>query len=115
MKQATTPQVLHKRMTYEKESELPDSLQCSLMLLTKQTLLLLILLSLGNYILLELDRRYIAPGRAAVSREINKALINLKANIGTYIAQAQKISNCGDIWTKKGITAYFVGATAHFF
>ena len=50
-----------------------------------------------------------------MSREIDIVLIELKANIGSYIAQAQKLSICADIWTKKGMTASFMGVTAHFF
>ena len=50
-----------------------------------------------------------------MSREIDIVLIELKANIGSYIAQAQKLSICADIWTKKEMTASFMGITAHFF
>ena len=61
------------------------------------------------------DPRYIVPGRTALSREINKVLFDLKANIGLYVHDACKVSITADIWSKKGLTSSYMGITAHFF
>ena len=42
-------------------------------------------------------------------------LVDLKASIHTYLAAAQKVSLCADIWSKKGMTSSYLGVTAHFF
>ena len=117
MKQATIAQVLHKRTMYEKDSERYKKITRRLAVFVGSTNVANTIVDTPEFreLLLELDPRYLAPGRAAVSQEVNKVLLDLKANIGTYIAQAQKISICADIWTKKGMTASFMGVTAHFF
>lgn len=61
------------------------------------------------------DPRYIVPGRMARSREINKVLVDLKANIGSYLQDACKVSITADMWSKKGLTSSYMGITAHFF
>ena len=61
------------------------------------------------------DPRYIVPGRMALSREINKVLVDSKANIGPYLQDARKASITADIWSKKGLTSSYMGITAHFF
>ena len=62
-----------------------------------------------------LNRCYKAPSRTKVSSEINKFLVDMKMAISSYISKTQSINLCTDIWTKKVMTAAFLGTTAHFF
>ena len=41
--------------------------------------------------------------------------MNIKLNIISKFEKARKINLCIDIWSKKGLTASFIGITAHFF
>ena len=60
------------------------------------------------------DPHYIVRGRMALSREINKVLVDLKANFGSYLQDARNVSITADIWSKKGLTSSYMGITAHF-
>lgn len=62
-----------------------------------------------------LDSRYKVPGRAVITREVEKILIEIKARASTFLQEASKVSICADIWSKRGLTASFLGITAHFF
>ena len=62
-----------------------------------------------------LDSRYPVPGRALISKELDKVLVTLKQNVQALISQARKVSLCADIWSKKGLTSSYLGVTAHFF
>jgi len=61
-----------------------------------------------------LDRHYSDPGRACIGKELQKLLIELKAKIGSILEEANKISICADIWSKKGLSSYS-GITAHLY
>ena len=50
----------------------------------------------------------------ALSREINKVLVDLKANFGSYLKDAGNVSITADIWSEKGLTSSYMGITAHF-
>ena len=63
----------------------------------------------------ELDSRYSIPSRYMMSKKIDEVLIDLKGNILSHMLQARKVNFCTDIWSKKGMTACFIGVTAHFF
>ena len=117
VKQATIAQVLHKRTMYEKDSNCYKQVTRRLAMFVGATNVVNSIVENPEFreLLQELDPRYPPPSRAAMSQEIHKVLIELKANIGSYIAQAQKLGICADIWTKKGMTASFMGVTAHFF
>ena len=62
-----------------------------------------------------LDHRYQVPGRAAVKKELLQGMIELKAKASSYIQEANKVSICADIWSKKGLTSSYLGVTCHFF
>lgn len=62
-----------------------------------------------------LDSRYKVPGRAVITKEVEKVLIEIKAKASTFLQEASKVSICADIWSKRGLTASFLGITAHFF
>ena len=63
----------------------------------------------------ELDQQYPVPGRAAISSEMDKVLFDMKQQITGKLAAARRINICVDIWTKRGMSASFLGITAHFF
>ena len=48
-------------------------------------------------------------------QELDKIWIELKVNIMSYIEQSRSINVCADIWITRGMTASFLGLTAHFF
>ena len=62
-----------------------------------------------------LDGWYKVPGRAAITKEVGKVLIEIKAKATTFLQEASKVSICADIWSKKGLTASFLGITALLF
>ena len=66
-------------------------------------------------LLFALDGRYTMPGRAAMMKEIDKVVIELKAKISSYLQEASKVSICADIWSKKGMTSSYLGITGHFY
>ena len=66
-------------------------------------------------LLAELDDRYVVPGRTLISTEMDRLLMDLKAKVLARMNQARKVAICVDIWSKKGLTASFLGVTAHFF
>ena len=47
--------------------------------------------------------------------EIEKIYQNSKAKVSESLGGATKISICADIWSKPGMTASFLGITAHYF
>lgn len=48
-----------------------------------------------------LDPRYPLPSRALLDKELDKVLVDLKASIYTYLAAAQKVNLCADIWSRR--------------
>ena len=62
-----------------------------------------------------MDNRFVVPGRSVVGKELDKVLIELKAKIGSFLLEANKMSICVDIRSKKGMTSSYLGITAHFY
>ena len=62
-----------------------------------------------------LDPKYKVPGRKVLAQETEKVLIEIKAKASAFLQEAAKVSICADIWSKRGLTASFLGVTAHFF
>ena len=62
-----------------------------------------------------MDNRYEVPGRWFIGKEIDKVFIELKAKIGSYLQEANRISICADIWSKKGMSSSYLGITGHFY
>ena len=60
------------------------------------------------------DPCYSVLGRAAISNEIDKILIDMKARIATHLHVA-RVSITADIWSKKGMSLLYLGVTGHFF
>ena len=63
----------------------------------------------------ELDSQYPVPSRYVLGKQIDEVMIALKENIQAYMSMARRINLCTDIWSKKGMTASFLGVTVHFF
>ena len=66
-------------------------------------------------LILTLDPRYQVASRTLISIEIEHLLLALKGKFQSYLMDAQKVSICADVWTKKGMTTSYLGLTAHFF
>ena len=47
--------------------------------------------------------------------EMDKLLIDLKGNLMSRLNDTRKVALCVDIWSRKGLTASYLGITAHFF
>ena len=63
----------------------------------------------------ELDTRYQVPGRFKIAKELDMLYSNLKKDLRESLNSAERISLCADIWSKKGMTASFLGLTAHYY
>ena len=62
----------------------------------------------------ELDPRYSLPHQNKMESEIEKIYQNSNAKVSESLGGATKISICADIWSKPGMTASFLGITAHY-
>ena len=63
----------------------------------------------------QLDPRYPMPSRAALDREMEALLIDMKGKVAAKLQDTRKVAICTDIWSRKGMTQSFLGITAHFF
>ena len=66
-------------------------------------------------LLTTLDKRYVLPGRASISKELDKVMVDPKVKIVNVLKDSQRVSICANIWTKKGMSSSYLGITAHFF
>ena len=82
-----------------------------------QTFLLYSLVQNAEFqeLLCELDSRYQMPGRFKIAKELDMLYSNLKEDLRKSLDSADRISLCTDIWSKKGMTASFLGLTAHYY
>jgi len=63
----------------------------------------------------ELDACYKLPHSKKLGVEIENLYSNVKSKISSSLQNARFISICTDIWSKPGMTASFLGITAHYF
>ena len=61
------------------------------------------------------DPRYKVPSNTVVSKELESVYIEMRAKIGCFLQQANKVGLTADIWSKKGLTSSYLGVTGHFF
>jgi len=61
------------------------------------------------------DGCYKVSGRSAISYEVSKVLIEIKAKATAFLQEVSKVSICTNIWSRKGLSVSFLGVTAHFF
>lgn len=62
-----------------------------------------------------MDSRYIVPGQVAIGKELDKVVIELKAKISSFLLEVNKSRICVDIWSKKGMSSFYLGISAHFY
>ena len=55
------------------------------------------------------------PSRAALDKEMEAFLIDVKGKVAAKLQDTRKVSICTDIRSRKGMTQSFLGITAHFF
>ena len=115
--QPTLRETLHKAKPYNQQSEQYKSISRKLA----------VFVAVGNVpnsivecdefrdLIKELDERYSVPGRTAIASEMDKLFIDLKTNMRAVLSDARKVAITTDIWSKKGLTASYLGLTAHFF
>ena len=58
-------------------------------------------------LLTELDCHYPVPGRAKISKEIDKIVTDLKGKIASFLQSSRCVNICADIWSKKRNDASF--------
>ena len=63
----------------------------------------------------EADSQYIVPSRYLLSNEIDEVVGGLRDNMMLFMSMARRINITTDLWSKKGMTASFLGITAHFY
>lgn len=66
-------------------------------------------------LLYTMDSRYIVQGRVAIRKELDKVVIELKAKISSFLLEVNKSRICVDIWSKRGMSSFYLGITAHFY
>ena len=59
--------------------------------------------------------RYEVPCRTKMGKELTCVMTRLREVLCSFLSKARRINLCTDIWTKRGMSASFLGVTAHFF
>lgn len=63
----------------------------------------------------ELDCQYTVLNRCSISKEMDKVFMDLKASLMSVLRDSHIVSLTVNIMSKKGMTASYMGVTAHFF
>lgn len=115
--QTTLHQQIQTTQYYGKDSKRQEAITKKLAVFVGATNVPLSLVDREEFraLLSEMDKRYRAPHRKKLGQEIDKVYSKLKANISLVLENAQKVTICADIWSKSGLTASFLGITAHCF
>ena len=61
----------------------------------------------------ELDLRYQVPGRFKIGKDLDLIYSKLKRDLAETLNSAEKILLCADTWSKKAMSAAFLGLTVH--
>ena len=106
-----------KQSLYPKDSKKQSAITNKLAIFIGATNVPLSLVDCPEFrdLLKELDKQYDIPGRKKLGKDIDLLYTKLKQNISLSLENARRISLCSDIWSKQGMTASFLGMTAHFF
>ena len=115
--QKTLTECSHKAIPYDPQSSKQKCLTRKLALFIGTSNVPLNLVENVEFkeLLQELDTRYQVPGRNKVGKELDSLYSQLKKKLLESLNSAEKISLCADIWSKKGMTASFLGLTAHYY
>ncbi|XP_065656620.1 uncharacterized protein LOC136082021 [Hydra vulgaris] len=62
-----------------------------------------------------LDPKFKLPGSATLNMLINERFLIQSAQLKDFMNHARKVTICLDGWTKKGLTASFLGISAYFY
>ena len=114
--QTTLHQQIQTTQYYSKDSKRQEAITKKLAVFIGATNVPLSLVDREEFraLLSDMDKRYCAPHREKLGQEIDKVYSKLKANISLVLEIAQ-VTICADIWSKSGLTASFLGITAHCF
>ena len=106
----------HKRK-YEEESAKQKSITHKLAIFIGSSNVAISLVENTEFrkLISELNSRYQTPGRSKIGKEIDQIYSKLKHDITESLNLAEKISFCVDVWSKKGMSASFLGLTAHYY
>ena len=116
-KQLTLTQTLSASKQYKKESERYRIITRKLAIFVGSNNVANSIVESPEFtdLLRTLDAKYKVPGRKVVGQETKKVLIEIKAKASAFLQEAAKVSICADTWSKRGLTASFLGITAHFY
>ena len=106
-----------KPALYPKDSKKQQEITKKLAIFVGATIVPLSLIECPEFhdLLKELDKHYDIPGRKKLGKNIDAVYNNLKQSIIAIFSKVKRVSISSDIWTKKGMTASFLGVTAHCF
>lgn len=114
--QLTLYQSLESKKKYDSSSERQKQISKKLVVFLACTGVPYSLIERDEFkaLIAELDCRYSVPSRSMVNTTLNDMMSRLVSTIKSHLSKARKVNICCDIWTKKGMSASFMGVTAHF-
>ena len=117
MSQRTLGEIVKSQRKYEKESLKYQTITEKLAIFVASSSVPHSIVENDEFrsLILTLDPRYQVPSRTLISVETDRLLLALKGKIQSYLIDAQKVSICADVWTKKGMTTSYLGLTVHFY
>ena len=115
--QPTLPTIANQKMPYDPQSTKQKSITKKLAIFVGTSNVPISLVENVEFqeLLCKLDSRYQTPGRFKIAKELDMLYSNLKEDLRKSLDSAERISLCADIWSKKGMTASFLGLTAHYY
>lgn len=115
--QSSIEQQIQGTQYYSKDSERQEAITKKLAIFVGATNVPLSLVDREEFrdLLCEMDKRYRVPHKKKLGQAIEDVFSKLKVNISSVLGNAQKVTLCADIWSKPGLTASFLGITAHCF
>ena len=115
--QSTLPNIANQEKVYDLQSTKQKSITKKLAVFVGASNVPISLVENVEFqvLLCELDPRYQVPGRFKIAKELDTIYSNLKKDLRESLSSAKRIALCADIWFKKGMTASFLGLTAHYY
>ena len=100
---------------YDKDSKKQLAITKKLAIFVGSTNVLLSLIDRPELrdLLAEMDQQYQVPHRKKLGEEIEKVYNGLKQRIQEILGRTRRCTFCSDIWSKKGMSASFLGITVH--
>jgi len=115
--QSTLPDIGNQKKKYEPHNTKQKSITKKLVVFVGASNVPISLVENGEFkeLLYELDSRYQVPGRFKIAKELDMLYSNMKIDLRESLSSAERISLCVDAWSKRGMSASFLGLTAHFY